>query len=319
MNNKIAILIPCYNEEMTIKKVILDFKKELPQAEIYVYDNNSSDSTYEIAKNAGAIVRREHNQGKGNVVRRMFREIDADIYVMIDGDDTYSVKDVHKLIEPIVNKEADMVVGDRISSGIYKKENKRKFHKLGNEIVRICINKLFKVNLKDILSGYRAFNKLFVKNIPILSPNFEVETEMTLHALDKKFLIKELCVDYKDRFKGSNSKLNTISDGIIVLIKIFSMYKNYKPMSFFFKFAIILFIFGLIVGFPVLVEYFQTQYITKVPSSILATGLMILSIIVFQCGVILDTIVKHQKERFEHQLLNFHLLEEKNNYKYKEK
>ena len=303
--NKIAVLIPTYNEEKDIKKVISDFKKELPHADIYVYDNNSTDETVAIAKKAGAIVKYEYNQGKGNVVRRMFREIEADIYIMVDGDDTYPASQVHELIDPILNKKADMVVGDRLSNGSYKRENKKVLHSIGNNLVRNLINHLFNVNLKDIMSGYRVFNRIFVKNMPILSKEFEIETEMTLYALDKRFIIKEIPITYKDRQEDSKSKVNAVRDGMKILKKIFSMFKDYKPKRFFWSIAIIVAIIGLLIGIPVIVEFINTMYITKVPSAILATGIMIFSLVIAQCGVILDTIVKHHKENFEHQLLNY--------------
>lgn len=309
-NKKIAILIPCYNEEKTIEKVIKDFQKELPEAQIYVYNNNSRDSSVEIVKKfPNVILRNEYNQGKGNVVRRSFREVDADIYVMVDGDDTYPANAVHDLIKPIQDEEADMVVGDRLSNGTYKKENKRKFHSFGNLLVRRTINLLFKANLKDIMSGYRAFNKIFVKNIPILSSGFEVETEMTLSALDKKFRIKEIPITYKDRPRGSKSKLNTIKDGTLVLKTILTMFKDYKPKSFFILISLILLILGMIVGLPVIIEFLKTRYITKVPSAVLATGLILMSAMSLQSGLILDTIIKANKEKFELNLLMF----EKNN------
>ena len=309
-NKKIAILIPCYNEEKTIEKVIKDFQKELPEAQIYVYNNNSRDSSVEIVKKfPNVILRNEYNQGKGNVVRRSFREVDADIYVMVDGDDTYPASAVHDLIKPIQDEEADMVVGDRLSNGTYKKENKRKFHSFGNLLVRRTINLLFKANLKDIMSGYRAFNKIFVKNIPILSSGFEVETEMTLSALDKKFRIKEIPITYKDRPRGSKSKLNTIKDGTLVLKTILTMFKDYKPKSFFILISLILLILGIIVGLPVIIEFLKTRYITKVPSAVLATGLILMSAMSLQSGLILDTIIKANKEKFELNLLMF----EKNN------
>ena len=230
---KTVILIPCYNEEMTIEKVIKDFKKELPEADIYVYDNNSEDKTAEIAKRNGAIVKHEYRQGKGNVVRSMFRDIDADIYVMVDGDDTYPAEQVNKLIEPIIKEEADMVTGDRLTNGTYKKENKRHFHKFGNNLVKKAINFIYKTDLKDIMTGYRAFNKKFVKNIPIMSQKFEIETELTFHALDKRFLIKEIPISYRNRPSGSKSKLNTVSDGIKVIKTIVRMCKDSKPRQFF--------------------------------------------------------------------------------------
>ena len=303
--SKVAVMIPCYNEEITIEKVIKDFRKELPDADIYVYDNNSTDKTVEIATKNNAIIRKEYNQGKGNAVRRMFREIEADIYVMVDGDDTYPAEMVHELIKPIEEQKADMVIGDRLSNGTYKKENKRKFHSLGNSMVRGSINKLFGTNLRDIMTGYRAFNKIFVKNIPVLSSKFEIETEMTLHALDKKFIIKEIPIMYRDRTEGSTSKLNTVKDGMKVLKTILSMYKDYKPRKFFFALAILLFISGLIPGIPVIVEFAKTHFITKVPSAILATGFMLMATVAFQCGIILDTIVKANKQKYELNLIRY--------------
>ena len=238
---KTAVLIPCYNEELTIEKVIKDFRKELPDADIYVYNNNSKDKTAEIAKRNGAIVKDEYRQGKGNVVRSMFYDIDADIYVMVDGDDTYPAEFVHKLIEPVVNGEVDMAIGDRLSNGTYQKENKRHFHEFGNNLVKKGINVLFKTNLKDIMTGYRVFSKKFVKNMPVMSPKFEIETEMSLYALDKKFIIKEIPIIYRDRPEGSQSKLNTVSDGMKVIKTIIKMFKNYKPLQFFTIIAVIIF------------------------------------------------------------------------------
>ena len=307
---KIAILIPCYNEELTIEKVIKDFRKELPDADIYVYDNNSKDKTSEIAVANGAIVKHEYRQGKGNVVRTMFRDIDADIYVMVDGDDTYPAEFVHKLIEPIKTGEADMTIGDRLSNGTYQEENKRHFHEFGNNLVKKSINVLFRTKLKDIMTGYRAFNKMFVKNMPVMTPKFEIETEMSLYALDKKYIIKEIPIVYRDRPDGSVSKLNTVSDGIKVVKTILNMFKNYKPLQFFTLIAVVLFIFGLIIGIPVFVEFIKTRYITKVPSAILATGIVILSVIIGQCGVILHTVVKNHKENYELNLLRYKQLEE---------
>ncbi len=309
---KIAVLIPCYNEELTIEKVIKDFKKELPEADIYVYDNNSKDKTAEIARKNGAIVRHEYRQGKGNVVRSMFRDIDADIYVMTDGDDTYPAEEVHKLIEPIKNGQADMVIGDRLTNGTYKNENKRQFHQFGNNLVKNSINSLFKTNLKDIMTGYRVFNKVFVKTMPVMSPKFEIETEMTLHALDKKFIIKEIPIVYRDRPEGSESKLNTVGDGIKVIKTIIKMYKDFKPRQFFCRIALIIAIIGLIIGVPVILEFVETSYITKVPSAILATGIMTIALIVAQCGVILDTVVKQYHERYELEVSKYVQLEKMN-------
>ena len=310
--NKIAVLIPCYNEELTIEKVIKDFQKELPNADIYVYNNNSKDKTAEIAKKAGAIVKNEYRQGKGNVVRSMFRDIDADIYVMVDGDDTYPAEFVHELIKPVENGEADMAIGDRLSNGTYQEENKRKFHEFGNNLVKKAINVLFDTGLKDIMTGYRVFNKTFVKNMPVMSPKFEIETEMTLYALDKKYIIKEIPIIYRDRPEGSESKLNTVSDGIKVVKTIVNMFKDYKPMQFFGIIALILFALGLAVGIPVISEFIKTQYITKVPSAVLATGLIMVAVIVGQCGIILQTVVKQHKENYELNLLRYAQIEEKN-------
>lgn len=306
---KIAVLIPCYNEELTIEKVVKDFKKELPDADIYVYDNNSKDKTAKIAKNAGAIVKHEYKQGKGNVVRSMFRDIDADIYVMVDGDDTYPAEFVHELIKPIRDGQADMTIGDRLSNGTYQEENKRKFHEFGNNLVKKGINMLFDTKLKDIMTGYRVFNKIFVKNMPVMTPKFEIETEMTLYALDKKYIIKEIPIIYRDRPEGSESKLNTVSDGIKVVKTIFNMFKDYKPFQFFGIIALILLVLGLIAGIPVIIEYVKTAYITKLPSAVLATGLIMLSAIIFQCGLILQTIVKQHKENYELNLLRYEQIE----------
>lgn len=309
---KVAVLIPCYNEEITIEKVIKDFKKELPEAIIYVYDNNSKDKTSEIAKKNGAIVKHEYRQGKGNVVRSMFRDIDSDIYIMVDGDDTYPAEEVHKLMEPIINGEADMVIGDRLTNGTYQKENKRHFHEFGNNLVRKSINVLFDTKLKDIMTGYRVFNRTFVKNMPVMSPKFEIETEMSLHALDKKFIIKEIPIVYRDRPEGSVSKLNTVSDGIKVVKTIAKMFKDFKPCQFFLTIALILIVIGLIFGIPVIVEYAKTHYITKVPSAILASGIMTFALITAQCGVILDTVVKQNREKYELELSRYVQIEKLN-------
>ena len=310
---KTAVLIPCYNEELTIEKVIKDFRKELPDSDIYVYDNNSKDKTAEIAEKNGAIVKHEYRQGKGNVVRSMFRDIDADIYVMVDGDDTYPAEEVHKLIEPVANGEADMAIGDRLTNGTYQKENKRHFHEFGNNLVKCAINIAFKTNLKDIMTGYRVFNKFFVKNMPVLSPGFEIETEMSLHALDKRFIIKEIPIVYRDRPEGSSSKLNTVSDGIRVVKTIIKMFKDFKPFAFFGIIALVLAVIGLIIGIPVIAEFIKFRYITKVPSAVLATGIMIFAVISFQCGTILDTVVKQNREKYEISLLKYDTIEKLKN------
>ena len=306
---KIAVLIPCYNEAQTIKKVIQDFKKELPDAQIYVYNNNSKDDTKKIAEENGAIVVDEYKQGKGNVVRSQFRDVEADIYVMIDGDDTYPAEFVHKLIEPVRNGEADMAIGDRLSNGTYQKENKRHFHEFGNNLVKKAINVLFKTDLKDIMTGYRVFNKRFVKNMPVLSPKFEIETEMSLYALDRKYIIKEIPIDYRDRPEGSVSKLNTVSDGIKVVKTIARMFKDYKPFKFFGVIALLLFLVGLLIGIPVIIEFIQNAYITKVPSAVLASGIMGLSAVSFQCAIILDTVTRQHRENYELNLLRYEQLE----------
>lgn len=247
--------------------------------------------------------------GKGNVVRTMFREIDADIYVMVDGDDTYPAEEVHKLIEPVVNGEADMAIGDRLTNGTYQKENKRHFHEFGNNLVRKSINIAFHTKLKDIMTGYRVFNKFFVKNMPVLSPKFEIETEMSLHALDKKFIIKEIPIVYRDRPEGSSSKLNTISDGFKVCKTILKMYKDFKPFFFYGILALILAIIGLAIGVPVIVEFVKTHYITKIPSAVLATGIMLFAFIMFQSALVLDTVVKQNREKYEIDLLRYREIE----------
>ena len=296
---KIAVMIPCYNEELTIRKVVEDFKKELPDAYIYVYNNNSKDNTEKIAKDAGAIVIREYKQGKGNVVRSMFRDIDEDMYVMVDGDDTYPAEEVHKLIEVVESGMADMAIGDRLSNGTYIKENKRNFHNFGNVLVKNTINFIFKSKLNDIMTGYRVFNREFVKNMPVLSPGFEIETEMTFHALDRNYSIVEVPITYRDRPVGSVSKLNTFSDGFKVLLTIFKMFKNYRPLGFFLIVAIIFWIISLIIGVPLFVEFFKTGVVTKFPSGILATGIAIFGMLSLSIGVILDTLVRQHKEQLE--------------------
>jgi glycosyltransferase involved in cell wall biosynthesis len=296
---RIAVLIPCYNEEQTIGQVVSDFRRELPEATIYVYDNNSTDRTAEVAARAGAVVRRERRQGKGNVVRSMFRDVDADIYVMVDGDNTYPADFVHELIQPILDGEADMVSGDRLSNGSYVRENKRPFHNLGNQMVKFLINRLFHANLRDIMTGYRAFSRRFVKNMPVASEGFEIETEMTLHALDKKFSIVEIPITYRDRPEGSFSKLNTFSDGMRVLKTVFWIFKDYKPLAFFSFFAVLFFLAGLAVGIPVISEYLATGFISKLPSAVLAVGLMMLATTSLTCGFILDTIVKQHKDLYQ--------------------
>lgn len=305
MKEKVAVLIPCYNEELTIANVIQNFKKELPNAIIYVYDNNSSDDTSKIALENGAVVKKEYRQGKGNVVRSMFIEIDADVYVMVDGDDTYPAKFVHSLIEPILENKFDIVIGDRHSNGTYKEENNRPLHNFGNNLVKNLINKIFNSNLKDIMSGYRAFNKKFVKNMPVNSNGFEIETEMTLHTLDKKFNIVEIPIEYRDRPEGSFSKLNTFSDGFRVLKTILWVFKDYRPLAFFSIFSFVFFFFSLLVGIPVIVEFINTLYVTKIPSAILSVGLVLISILSLFSGFILDTVVKQHRESYSINLIRW--------------
>lgn len=295
---KIAILIPCYNESKTIEKVIKDYKSVLPDANIYVYDNNSSDGTDIIAKEVGAIVRYEYRQGKGNVIRSMFKDIDADCYLMIDGDDTYPKESAIEMCNLILDKKADMVIVDRLSS-TYFKENKRPFHNFGNVLVRGLINTLFKSKVRDIMTGYRAFSRDFVKTFPVLSKGFEIETEMTIHALDKNFLLKEIPIEYRDRPEGSVSKLNTFSDGFKVLKTIARLFKEYKPQIFFNIIAAIFFIVSVIFAIPVFAEYFKTGLVPRIPTLIFSGFLAVISILMIVCGLILEVIVKKHRQLFE--------------------
>jgi glycosyltransferase involved in cell wall biosynthesis len=305
---KIAVLVPCYNEEMTIKSVIADFKNVMPDADIYVYDNNSKDKTIEIAKKEGAIVVREYRQGKGNVVRSMFRDIEADVYIMVDGDDTYPAKDAYNVAKLVMEGKADMAIGDRLSS-TYFTENKRPFHNTGNKLVRALINKIFKSNIKDIMTGCRAFNRKFVKSFPVLSKGFEIETEMSIHALDKRFLIGEVEIDYRDRPDGSESKLNTFRDGFRVLKTILNLYKDYKPLSFFGGISLILFIIGVLAFAPVFLGFIKTGQVAKFPTLIVSIGLMTSALVSLACGLILDTVKKHSDQFYE---LAINLLEKGN-------
>ncbi|MBB5263265.1 glycosyltransferase involved in cell wall biosynthesis [Catenibacillus scindens] len=294
----IAVLIPCYNEAKTIGKVVADFKKALPEAVIYVYDNNSTDGTDEIAQKNGAIVRYEHQQGKGAVIRSMFREIDAKCYLMIDGDDTYPAQNAKDMVDAVLNKGMDMVVGDRLSS-TYFTENKRLFHNSGNKVVRGLINFLFKNNIRDIMTGYRAFSYLFVKTFPVLSQGFEIETEMTIHALDKRMRVENVVVDYRDRPEGSQSKLNTISDGFKVLKTIFRLFKNYRPMMFFGIIAVILLLLAIGFFIPVLIEYIQTGLVPKFPTLIVSGFAALAAIISYFSGLILNVLKAQNLQNFE--------------------
>ena len=298
---KIAVLIPCYNEEKTIKKVVRDWKKELPEATIYVYNNNSTDRTAEIAKEAGAVVRDEYQQGKGNVIRRMFREIDAQCYVMIDGDDTYPAEFGREMVDKVLVRKVDMVVGDRLSS-TYFEENKRPFHNFGNSLVRGTINRLFRSNIRDIMTGYRAFSYQFVKTFPVLSKGFEIETEMSIHAVDKNMLVENVIIDYRDRPDGSESKLNTYSDGAKVLKTIMGLYKNYKPMQFFGLLAAILMIIALAMFMPVFVVYLKTGLVPNFPTLIVSGFIAMAALQSFFAGLVLSTIVQKDRQLFEYKL-----------------
>ena len=301
MKDKIAILIPCYNESQTIEKVIKDYKNALPEAKIYVYDNNSTDGTAEIAQKAGAIVKQEFRQGKGNVIRSMFRQINADCYLMVDGDDTYPAENAKEMCDLVLQGKADMVIGDRLSS-TYFTENKRPFHNFGKKIVRLLINKLFNNKIKDIMTGYRAFSYEFVKTYPVLAKGFEIETEMTIHAVDKNFMIREIPVAYRDRPEGSVSKLNTYKDGFKVLKLIATLFKEYKPFFFFNIVSVLLAIISLIFLVPVFKQYFDTGLVLRFPTLIVGGFIMVASILSFICGVILDVIVKKHKQLYEIQL-----------------
>lgn len=298
MKKEIAVLIPCYNESKTVAKVVKDYQNALPEAKIYVYDNNSTDETGTIAKKARAIVRQEHRQGKGNVVRSMFRDIEADCYLMIDGDGTYPADAAKKMCEMVLDDGVDMVVGDRLSS-TYFKENKRPFHNVGNRTVRFLINMIFRSHVKDIMTGYRAFSRDFVKTYPVLSKGFEIETEMTIHALDKNFYVEEIPVNYKDREAGSESKLNTVSDGVKVIFTIARLFEEHKPMLFFGIVSLILLVLSLILGIPVLVEYFETGLVPRIPTLIVAGFLLIIAVMTFMCGIILQVVVRKHRELFE--------------------
>ena len=297
-DQKIAILIPCYNEAKTIEKVVKDYRKVLPMADIYVYDNNSTDGTDKIARKAGAIVRYEYRQGKGNVIRTMFRDIDADCYLMIDGDDTYPAESAVEMCELVLSGRADMVIGDRLSS-TYFVENKRLFHNFGNKIVRFSINFLFKNEVKDIMTGYRAFSYEFVKGFPVLSKGFEIETEMTIHAVDKNFKIVEVPVTYRDRPSGSVSKLNTYSDGIKVLNTIAVLFKEYKPFYFFGLISLLLLLLSLIFGVPVIIEFFETGLVPRFPTLIVSGVFLTLAFLFWITGIILDVIVKKNRQSYE--------------------
>lgn len=299
--DKIAVLIPCYNESKTIEKVIKDFKKALPESVIYVYDNNSSDGTDKIAEQAGAVVRHEYMQGKGNVIRRMFREIDAECYVMADGDDTYPAESAVRMVEKVLKRNVDMVVGDRLSS-TYFQENKRPFHNFGNTLVRKTINILFHNDIKDIMTGYRAFSYEFVKTFPVLSKGFEIETEMSIHAVDKNMFVENVVVDYRDRPEGSVSKLNTYSDGVKVLKTIARLYRTYKPLGFFGCISLVLTLIAILLFIPVGMDYVNTGLVARFPTLFVCGFIMLAAIQSFFSGLILQTMVQKNRQDFEFEL-----------------
>ncbi len=299
--DKIAVLIPCYNESKTIEKVITDFKCVLPEAIIYVYDNNSKDGTDEIARKAGAVVRYERQQGKGNVIRRMFAEIDAECYVMVDGDDTYPAECAREMVDTLLNDKADMIVGDRLSS-TYFEENKRPFHNFGNSIVRWSINTLFKNDIKDIMTGYRAFSYRFVKTFPVLSKGFEIETEMSIHAIDKNMFVENVVIDYRDRPEGSESKLNTYSDGFKVLMTIVRLFRTYRPMAYFGIIATVLFLLSIGFFIPIVVNYAQTGLVPNFPTLIVCGFVAMAGLQSLFAGLVLKTIYQKNRQDFEMDL-----------------
>ncbi len=302
--SKVAVLLPCYNEAKTIGKVVHDFREVLPEADIYVYDNNSTDGTSEQAAAAGAIVRREREQGKGNVIRRMFREIDADCYIMADGDDTYPAHHAPQMVDHVLNNQADMVIGDRLSS-TYFIQNKRPFHNSGNRLVRSLICHLWHTNVKDIMTGYRAFSRSFVKLFPVMSGQFEIETEMTIHALDKRFRIVEIPIDYRDRPEGSVSKLNTFSDGAKVLRTIVSLFKEYRPMRFFGWLAVLLAVVAVALFVPVLLEYFDTGLVRRFPTLFVSLFLFLAALQSLFTGLCLDVMVEKDRKQYELRRVSF--------------
>ena len=298
-NSKIAVLIPCYNEAITIAKVIEDFKRELPGSSIYVYDNNSSDDTAEIAKAHGAIVQYEPRQGKGNVCRQMFREIDADCYLMVDGDDTYPAESAESLCAPILNDKADMTIGDRLSNGTYTEENKRRFHGFGNNLVKAMIKWIYGYSFEDVMTGYRAMSRPFIKTFPVLSEGFQIETELSVHAVDHRWRIIDIPIQYRDRPEGSDSKLHTVSDGIKVLAMIGALFKDYKPLKFFSIIALVLALIGFVLGIPIIVEFTSTGLVPRLPTAILAVAFIFLSALSLITGMILDSVAKVERKVWE--------------------
>lgn len=296
---RVAVLVPCYNEALTIAKVVEDFRRELPGATVYVYDNNSTDGTADIAREHGAVVRREPRQGKGNVVRQMFRDIEADCYLMVDGDDTYPAESARDLVAPILGAEADMTVGDRLSNGTYAEENKRAFHGFGNDLVRVMIRWIYGYGFEDVMTGYRAFSRTFVKTFPVLSEGFQIETELSIHAVDRRWRIKDVPIVYRDRPEGSVSKLNTVSDGVKVVMTIASLFKNYRPLKFFSLVALLFAIVGLALGVPVVVEFMDTGLVPRLPTAVLAAALMFLCALSLATGLVLDTVAKVDRKQWE--------------------
>ena len=299
MADKVAVLIPCYNEAVTIGKVVDDFKRVLPDADIYVYDNNSTDGTAELAAGAGAVVRHEYQQGKGNVMRRMFREIDAEAYILVDGDDTYPAEAAPELLAPLVADEADMSVGDRLSNGTYGEENDRAFHGFGNDLVRTMIKWIYGYAFDDVMTGYRAFSRAFVKTFPVLSDGFQIETELSIHAVDRRWRILDVPIVYRDRPEGSESKLDTFSDGTKVLLTIAWLFKNYRPMKFFGLIALLFLLLGLVAGIPVIAEFFCTGLVPRLPTAVLACALVFLCGLSLATGMILDSVAKVERKQWE--------------------
>ena len=295
----VAVLVPCYNEAVTIAKVVDDFRRVLPEATVYVYDNNSSDGTAALAAAHGAVVRFESRQGKGNVVRQMFRDIEADYYLMVDGDDTYPAEAAPDLLAPLAADEADMTVGDRLSNGSYGEENDRAFHGFGNDLVRFLIKAIYGYAFEDVMTGYRAFNRVFVKTMPVLSEGFQIETEISIHAVDKRWRIADVPIAYRDRPEGSYSKLSTFGDGARVLRAITSLFKDYRPFAFFGWVALVFLLLGLVTGVPVIAEYLATDYVSKIPSAVLAVALVLCGALSITAGIILDTVAKSHRKQWE--------------------
>ena len=298
----VAVIVPCYNEALTIGKVVDDFARELPGATVYVYDNNSSDDTAKIAREHGAVVRFEPRQGKGNVCRQMFRDIEADCYLMVDGDDTYDETKARAMVEPILKGEADMTVGDRLSNGTYAEENKRAFHGFGNNLVRAMIKWIYGYSFDDVMTGYRGMSRAFVKTMPVLSEGFQIETEISIHAVDRRWRILDIPIVYRDRPEGSVSKLDTVGDGIRVIMMIGTLFKDYRPLKFFSLVSLVLFAIGLILGVPVIQEYLATGLVLRFPTAILAVAFMFLCGLALATGFILDSVAKVERKEWELQV-----------------